>query len=65
MSPTPAVLQHDDPTEVAYRFVADGVRRALAVPGLAAVEVEGLQKCLRGALEISGQPPIEREEEDR
>lgn len=55
MPPT-LTLHHDEPTEVAYRFVADGYRRALAVPRLPDVEVGCLQRCLEAALKISGQP---------
>lgn len=62
MPPT-LTLQEMSATEGAYAHVADGYRRALGVPGLPDAEVEGLRKCLRAALEISGQPLIKREED--
>ena len=55
----PTTLHFSQPVEVAYRHIAEGYRRALAVPDLPVEEVESIERCLLAAREIAGQSPSE------
>lgn len=48
-------LTEDDIVAEAYKHVADGYRRALAVPSLPRRDRELLRHCLRAAAEIAGE----------